>query len=59
MLLIQRCEQFRRELAVPITGFCNKIKLSTSAYYAWRSGRLRLSDATQQRIDSYLTKYNF
>ena len=58
-MLLTRCEKFMRELSVPITGFCKKVKLSTSAYYAWRSGRLRLSDATQQRIDSYLTKYNF
>ena len=58
-MLKKRCERFLRELSVPTAAFCRKINISTTAYYNWRAGLLNLSDATLQRIDDYLTKYNF
>ena len=57
--LKERCERFIRELGVSVTKFCNRVQLSTSAFYAWRTGQLTLSNATLERIDSYLQQYNF
>lgn len=59
MSLITRCQRFLEELAVPATVFCKKVELSTSSFYRWRNGKLNLSDATLERIDTYLSKYNF
>lgn len=33
--------------------------ISTPSFYKWRNGELNLSDATLERIDSYLSKYGF
>jgi hypothetical protein len=33
--LIARCEQFQKELGIAVTKFCERVSLSTSAYYAW------------------------
>ena len=57
--LLARCEKFMAELGIRKTAFCSRIELSTNGYFAWRAGNLKLSDATLQRIDSYLQKYNF
>ena len=57
--LKERCARFVDELGVSITKFCAKIKLSTAGYYAWKSGRLELSEETLNRIDGYLRRYNF
>ena len=54
-----RCNRFMDELGIAATKFCTRIQLSTSAFYAWRAGQLVLSEATAQRIDEYLKKYNF
>lgn len=57
--LRNRREQFLTELGVSVTQFCKRIQLSSSGFYAWRGGQLKLSDATLARIDGYLRKYNF
>lgn len=59
MNLIERCQHFLDELGVPVTAFCLRVEISAASFYKWRSGDLRLSDGTLQRIDSYLTNYNF
>lgn len=59
MKLIERCNNFLNELGVPVAVFCRKVNISPTAYYMWRAGQLRLSDDTLNRIDDYLSKYNF
>lgn len=59
MSLITRCQRFLEELGIPVTVFCKKVALSTPSFYKWRNGELNLSDATLERIDSYLSKYGF
>ena len=57
--LKKRCARFIDELGVSVTKFCERIKLSTGGYYAWRNGQLALSQGTLDRIDGYLKQYNF
>ena len=59
MSLITRCQRFLEEFGIPVTVFCKKVELSTPSFYKWRNGELNLSDATLERIDTYLAKYNF
>ena len=57
--LIARCERFQKELGIAVTKFCERVSLSTSSYYACRSGQLALSEETLTRIDEYLKRYGF
>lgn len=57
--LEQRCKNFLRELGVPVSQFCVRIKLSTSFLYAWLRGDRKISQASADRIDQYLSKYGF
>lgn len=59
MKLIDRCEIFMDALGVPTTSFCKRINLSPSGFYRWKSGSVKLSDVTLERIDRYLTQYGF
>jgi hypothetical protein len=59
MTLEARCKQMVNELGLPITRFCKNIKISTASYYDWQNQKLKLSDATQKRINEYLSKYGF
>ncbi len=57
--LLERCENFMSELGVSKTAFCKHVQISVSAFYAWRSGQLALSDMTLSRIDKYLVRPNY
>ena len=57
--LLERSQRFIDDLGIPVTKFCERVKLSTSGYYAWRNGQLKLSSETMGRIDNYLKQYNF
>ena len=57
--LKERCARFLSELGIATTKFCDRVQVSTSAYYAWKAGTLKLSEDTLNRIDSYLKQYNF
>ena len=57
--LTKRCENMMKELGIPLTAFCKKIELSPSAYYKLRHEDLKVSQKTAQRIEVFLTKYNF
>jgi predicted transcriptional regulator len=57
--LIERTHTMIDELNIKATKFCDAVKISHSTLYAWWRGRLVLSDATAERIDSYLRRYNF
>ena len=58
-VIAERASLFLSELGVPVTKFCERVKIGVSTFYAWQAGTLKLSEATLERIDSYLTKYNF
>ena len=57
--LQDRCKKFIVELGIPITKFCARISLSRTCLYDWFNGKLELSQATLDRIDKFLVKYNF
>jgi len=59
MTLQERCKKFMDELGIPVTSFCRRIDLSLSGYYGWKTGEIKLSQATLERIDSYLKHYGF
>lgn len=55
---LEFCVWFLNEVGVPVT-FCKKVGISTSTFYAWKHGRLKLAAATLQRIKNYLKNYNY
>lgn len=59
MSLMNRVEKFINELGVSKSAFCQRVKLNVSTLWKWMHGQLELSNETLQRIDNYLTKYNF
>ena len=59
MTLADRCDCFVKALGIPVTQFCKRIELSRTCLYNWRNGKLRLSQATLDRIDQYLKCYGF
>ena len=57
--VIERAIRFLDEMGTPSTKFCERVQIAGSTFYAWRSGKLKLSDDTLTRIDEYLRRYNF
>ncbi len=57
--LLERCERFMAEFGIPRTKFCERINVAVSTWHAWKSGRLKLSRKTEERIDAYLRQYGF
>lgn len=57
--LQDRCKRFLAELGIPVTKFCARISLSRTCLYDWFDGNLKLSQSTLDRINDFLTKYNF
>ena len=57
-MLKNRVENFIEELDLPKSRFAKKIGISVSALKRWLAGDLELSQATQKRIDRFLTKFN-
>lgn len=58
-MLKDRTRDFLRRLPVNVSAFCREISLSRSALYQWLRGDLRLSAASEKRIDHYLTELGF
>lgn len=59
MNLVERFEKFIIELGTPVTVMSKKLRLSPQSLYAWKKGKLKLSDSTLNRIDTYLKQYGF
>lgn len=57
--LKSRCKEFISEIGVPTTRFCKNISISVTSYNTWQRDELELAESTLQRIDDYLTQYNF
>ena len=57
--LILRCEKLMDEMGVSKAAFCKRVNLSTSAYYAWKSGVLKLSKETMDRISRFIERFGF
>lgn len=57
--LQRRCTRFLDALGVPVTSFARMVGLSPSSVHKWRSGILKLSESTLQRIDHLLSTYDF
>ena len=57
-MLKDRVEAFREEFGISVTGFCRRAGISPTTYYNIVKGSV-LSDATVERIDTYLIKYGF
>lgn len=59
MNLYDRCDSFLKTLGVPVTQFCKRIQLSRTCLYDWRDGKLKLSQATLNRIEDYISSFGF
>ena len=57
-MLRNRVENFLEGLDLPKSRFAKKVGISVSALKRWLDGDLELSQATQKRIDKFLTKFN-
>lgn len=57
--LIERVNKCLEEVEIPITKFCKKFHLSTTAFYRWRRGDLDISRERLHEIDAFLTKLNY
>ncbi len=57
-MLRNRVENFLEELDLPKSRFAKKVGISVSALKRWLDSDLELSQATQKRIDKFLTKFN-
>jgi len=58
-LTINLQEQTQKALqmvGIPITVFCNRMSISTAAYYRWQHNDLKLSTKTEERIKKYVNK---
>ena len=58
MSLKDRIKSFRAEFGISVTAFCKRAGISGTTYYSLMDGRV-LSDATMERVDTYLSKYGF
>ena len=52
--ILERALKIMGKYDMPIFKFCNRAGISYAAFYGWRKGTLRLSDATLNRIDGIL-----
>lgn len=43
-------------VGIPITVFCNRMSISTAAYYRWQHNDLKLSTKTEDKIRKYVNK---
>lgn len=59
MDLKKRCKGFICDTGVPVTQFCKHIKLSVSSYNRWQRDDLLIAESTQNRIDTYLKRFNY
>lgn len=59
MTLAERCFKFIETVGVPITKFCRNINLSRTCLYDWKNGKIKLSDKTLERIESYISQFGF
>lgn len=57
--LAQRLDAFLLATGLPITRLCKKIELTPQSFYCWRNGSLNLKPETLQRIDKFLTQFNY
>lgn len=57
-MLRNRVKNFLEGLDLPKSRFAKKVGISVSALKRWLDGDLELSQATQKRIDDFLSKFN-
>lgn len=56
--IMEKITKFFEVTNMPKEQFCRKIGITSHALRLWRLGRLNLSAATLERIDTFLEKYN-
>lgn len=59
MSIKERCKHMINELGIPVTRFCQNIRLSPHSYYDWQKEKVELSEKRLSSIDEYLKKYGF
>lgn len=56
--IMEKITKFFEVTNMPKEQFCRKIGITSHALRLWRLGKLNLSAATLERIDSFLSKYD-
>lgn len=59
MKIMERIDAFLEATGLPVTRLCKKIELSPASYYGWRNGNVNLKVETLQRIDRFLSQFNY
>ncbi len=57
--LKRRCKIMIDETEVPVSRFCRRIGISSTAYYRWQKGDLRLGENTLQAIKADLERLRY
>lgn len=52
-----KCRKVTTEIGIPVTKFCRCVGISSTTYYRWLAGDLRLSEETENRIKNYTEKF--
>lgn len=54
MTIQEQTKKTLHEVGIPVTKFCRQTQISTTAFYRWLSGDLRLSAEKEQNIRNYI-----
>lgn len=57
-MLKERLKEFRKH-GMPMTKVAKEVNLSPQSIYMWLRDELKLSEATEHRIDEYLRQFGF
>ena len=56
MTIQKQSKKILQEVGIPIALFCRRMQISTTAYYRWLHGDLRLSEEKEGNIRKYIKK---
>ena len=56
MTLQEQTHKTLQEVGVPITSFCKRMQISTTAFYRWLHSDLRISNTKEAKIKNYIQK---
>lgn len=53
-----KCRKVTTEIGIPVTKLCRCVGISSTTYYRWLAGDLKLSEETENRIKDYIKKFD-
>jgi transposase-like protein len=57
--LKRRCKTMIATTEVPVSKFCRRIGISSTAYYRWQNGDLQLGEKTLKAIQADLERLRY